>query len=125
MASWLLETLASTPPDARCVAATATVETFMTSSSEWTAQLRPVLAELAARFDAGTADVDLAWCAAVCRLSEDSVVTAVTTLNLNGLIEMERDGNGRWQITRICPLARQLLGPAHTVTNPRPTNSSA
>lgn len=99
----------------------------MTSPSAWTAQLRPVLAELAARFDAGTVDVDVAGCAAVCRLSEDSVATAVTTLNHNGLIEMERGGNGRWQVTRVCPLARQLLGPApaDTVATPRPTNGPA
>lgn len=92
-----------------------------TMNTRWHTQHRPVLSAVVADVDRGADTVDVDACAAALGLSRDDVAASLDTLRDAGFLQTRPvPGTGRTVVTRICPLARQVLGtgptPRQTIT---------
>lgn len=77
----------------------------------WTHLQRPLLAKVVAAYDRGVPIVDQTALAANLNEPAERIRAALAALQVAGFIEIQPHQNSL-QITRVCPLARQVLGTA-------------
>jgi hypothetical protein len=69
-----------------------------------------VLVKIVSDFDQGTATVDLTAYAAALQMPLEQVDEALTVLQDSRFFEADEVRSGELLVTRVCPLARQILG---------------
>ncbi|MFC7242192.1 hypothetical protein ACFQO7_06820 [Catellatospora aurea] len=74
----------------------------------WTQLQRPLLAKIVAACDRGVPTVDPVACADDLSEPTDRVLAALTALQVAGFLEI-RPHHDFLLITRVCPIARQVL----------------
>jgi hypothetical protein len=90
----------------------------------WWQLQRPLLVEVVAAYDRGAFIIDPVTYAAALRQPTQRVRAALAALQVAGFIEAQPHQGATVAITRICPLARQILRPAPTSLLPTTTDSA-
>lgn len=90
----------------------------------WKQLQRPLLAEVVAAYDRGVLTVDLVTYAAELDEPAHRIRAALAALQVAGFIEVQLYHDSPL-ITRVCPLARQILGTDPTLAAPDQALGSA
>ncbi|MEU7824778.1 hypothetical protein [Catellatospora sp. NPDC049111] len=83
----------------------------------WSQLQRPLLIKVVAAYDCGRLTVDPYACAADLGEPADRIKAALAALQVAGFLETQPH-HGGMLITRICPLARQIIGADTTAPAP-------